>query len=138
MGHPMKIEAWVISFSCGLGDRATPCPPRGSLCSWLAYRTEFSSDHWPASGVGRHSRGCLVGGLLILPHDRLWVVPFFHFGQYLFYVGLLVVVTVHKKFHFHQLTNFIPLQTVHLPVAIVYDPGTCCTRSLLVSHLLPL
>jgi hypothetical protein len=71
----MKIEAWVISFSCGLGDTAIPCPPRGSLRSWLVYRAEFSSDHWPASGVGGHSRGCRAGGLLILPHDRLWLVP---------------------------------------------------------------
>jgi hypothetical protein len=64
----------VISYSCGLGDTATPIRPHGSLCSWLFYRTEFSSDHWPASGVGVHSHGCRVGGLLILPHDRLWVV----------------------------------------------------------------
>jgi hypothetical protein len=68
------IEAWVISFSYGLGDRATPSPPRGSLCSWLVYRTEFISDHWPASGVGENSRGSRVGGVLILPHDRLWIV----------------------------------------------------------------
>jgi hypothetical protein len=46
-------------------------PPR----SWLVYRTESSCDHWPALGVGGHSRGCRVGGLVILPHDRLWVVP---------------------------------------------------------------
>jgi hypothetical protein len=75
MGHPMMIEDWVISFSCWLGDRARHSPPRGSLRSWLVYHTEFSSDYWPASGVGGHSRGCRAGGLQILPHDRLWVVP---------------------------------------------------------------
>jgi hypothetical protein len=70
------IEAWAISLSCGLDDRATPCPTHVNLRSWLIYRTGFLSSHWPDSGVVGHSRGGRVGGSLSLPHDLLWVVPF--------------------------------------------------------------
>jgi hypothetical protein len=71
----MRTKAWAISHSCGLGDRATFCHPRGNLQSWLICHAEFSSCHWPASGVGGHNGGCHVDGPLRLPHDRLWVVP---------------------------------------------------------------
>jgi hypothetical protein len=40
----------------------------------LVVRNDFSSGHWPASGVGRHNGGCHVDAALSLPHDRLWVV----------------------------------------------------------------
>jgi hypothetical protein len=35
------------------------------------YHTEFSSGHWPASGIGGHNCRCRVGG----PLNLLWVVP---------------------------------------------------------------
>jgi hypothetical protein len=57
------IEDWAISFSCGLGDRAH--------LARISYRLLASFR----CCVGGHSRGRRVGGLLILPHDRLWVVP---------------------------------------------------------------
>jgi hypothetical protein len=70
----MMVEALAIFLSCGLVDRAIPCPPLYNLQGWLVYRTDISSNHWPASGVCGHIRGCHVCGLLNLPHDLLWVV----------------------------------------------------------------
>jgi hypothetical protein len=63
-----------MSRSCELGDRAALCRPRVSLRGWPACRNEFSSGHWPASGVVGHNCGCHVDGSLDLPRDRLRVV----------------------------------------------------------------
>jgi hypothetical protein len=41
-----------------LDDTDISCFLRGNLQSWLVYRTGFSSDRRPVSGVGEHSRGC--------------------------------------------------------------------------------
>jgi hypothetical protein len=75
MGLPTRIKIWAISPSCGLGDRATLCRPRGNLRNWLVYCTEFSSGHWRASDVGGHNGGCHVNSPKNLLHDRLWVIP---------------------------------------------------------------
>jgi hypothetical protein len=45
---------WGLEPSCGLDDRATLYRRRGSPRSWPVCRNEFSSGHWPASGVGGH------------------------------------------------------------------------------------
>jgi hypothetical protein len=71
MSPPMRIGTWAISSSCRLGDRATLCHPRGSLCSWPVRHNEFLSGHWPALGVGRHNCGCHVDGPLNLPRTGL-------------------------------------------------------------------
>jgi hypothetical protein len=71
----MRVGDWAISSLCMLDDRATLSRPRGNLRLCLVCRNEFSSGHWPASGVGRHNFGCRVDGTLNLLHDRLWVVP---------------------------------------------------------------
>jgi hypothetical protein len=75
MGLPTRFGAWAISPSCGMGDRATLCRPPGNLGSWLIYRNEFLSGHWPASGVGGHNFGYHVCGSFNFPHDQLSVVP---------------------------------------------------------------
>jgi hypothetical protein len=65
----------VFFPSCGWADRARRRRPLGNLRSWLVYRTEILSCHWPGSGVGRHNCGCRVDGPLSLPHNRSWVFP---------------------------------------------------------------
>jgi hypothetical protein len=58
-------------------DRVALCRPGGNLrsYSYLVYRTELSSDHWPHSIVGGYNFGCYVDGPLSLPHDQLLVLP---------------------------------------------------------------
>jgi hypothetical protein len=51
---------------CSLGDRTTILRPHGSPQSWPGGRTEFSSRHWLASGVGDHNCGCRTDGPLSL------------------------------------------------------------------------
>jgi hypothetical protein len=75
MGPPMRIGDWETSPSFWLGDGATLCRTPVSPQSWPGGRTDFSSGHWPASGVDRHNCGCRVDGPLNFPHDLLWVIP---------------------------------------------------------------
>jgi hypothetical protein len=73
-GPPMSIGNLVISLLCGLGNRATLCRPCVSPHSWPVLHNEFSSSHWPTSGVGKHNCGCDVDGPLYLLYDQLWAV----------------------------------------------------------------
>jgi hypothetical protein len=72
MGPPMGIEAWMTFLLCRW---ATHHCPGGRTCSRPVCRSEFSSGHWPASGVSWHVYECPVGGPLNVLRDRLWVVP---------------------------------------------------------------
>jgi hypothetical protein len=75
MDRPMGIEVWVTFLSSGWADRATLRRPRGNPRSWPVCHNEFSSGHWPASGVDGHNCKCRVDDPLNLPRDRLWAVP---------------------------------------------------------------
>jgi hypothetical protein len=75
MGLPMLVGVLETFLSCVLDGTAIPCLLRGNPRSWLVYRTGFSSDRWPVSGVGEHSRGCRVCAPLGLLHVLLWVAP---------------------------------------------------------------
>jgi hypothetical protein len=50
------------------------CHSCGNLHSWPVCFNEFSSGHWPASGIGGHKCGCLVDAPLNMLHHWLWVV----------------------------------------------------------------
>jgi hypothetical protein len=71
---PWALELQWFAF-VQVGDRGTFCHPRGSPRSLPVCRNEFSSGHWPASGVGRHNCECRVDGSLNLSRDQLWVFP---------------------------------------------------------------
>jgi hypothetical protein len=75
MGPPVRVEAGLTSFSCGLGDTATLRRPPGSPRSWPGGRDKFSFGHWPASDIGGHNCGCRVAGPPDPPRGRWWVAP---------------------------------------------------------------
>jgi hypothetical protein len=81
--YPRDYRVWALPWglklgwllSCGWADRDICRRPRDSPGSWSMCRNEFSSGHWPTSGVGGRNCGCSVDGPLDLLHDRLLVVP---------------------------------------------------------------
>jgi hypothetical protein len=71
----MLVEVLETFPSCVLDETAIPYLLLGHLRSWQVFRTWFSSDRWPVSGVGEHSRGFRVCGPLGLLNVLSRVVP---------------------------------------------------------------
>jgi hypothetical protein len=71
MGPSMRIGPWAVSPSYGLGNKAMLCHSPNGPQTWPGGRIEFSSGHWPVSGVDGHNYGCPIDGPLNLPRDRL-------------------------------------------------------------------